>query len=107
MADGELLPDSLLRVHHTPGHTPGHCSLVHEPSRTLITGDAIFNMRARRTWPMLAFCTNAQLTKETAHTLADLEYDAVAFTHGPEIREAGRDAIRAFLSQPRRFAPGL
>ena len=25
----------------TPGHTPGHTSLYHEPSRTLIAGDAL------------------------------------------------------------------
>jgi len=106
MTDGELL-DCGLRVHHTPGHTPGHCSLVHEPTRTLITGDAIWNMRSRRTWPVLAFCTSAALTEQTAATLADLDYDAVAFTHGPEIREQGRAAIRDFLAHPRRFAPGL
>ncbi len=106
MSDGELLADSGLRVHHTPGHTPGHCSLIHEPSATLITGDAIWNMRSRRTWPILAFCTDAQLTQETAATLADLDYATAAFTHGPEIRD-GREAVRAFIAQPRRIGPGL
>jgi glyoxylase-like metal-dependent hydrolase (beta-lactamase superfamily II) len=107
MADGELLEGSALRVHHTPGHTLGHCSLVHEASGTLITGDAIWNMYSRRTWPVLAFCTNAALTEETAATLGDLEYTTAAFTHGPEIRGTGREAIREFLSNPRRFSPGL
>jgi glyoxylase-like metal-dependent hydrolase (beta-lactamase superfamily II) len=107
MTDGELLEDSGLRVHHTPGHTPGHCSLLHEPSETLITGDAIWNMRSRRTLPVLAFCTDAARTEQTAATLADLEYATAAFTHGPEIRGNGREAIRQFLARPRRFAPGL
>jgi len=107
MSDGELLEGAGLRVHHTPGHTPGHCSLLHEPTGTLITGDAIWNMRARRTWPVLAFCTDAGLTQRTAATLADLEYTTAAFTHGPEIRGAGREAIRQFLAHPRRMAPGL
>ena len=107
MADGELLDGSGLRVHHTPGHTPGHCSLLHEPTGTLITGDAIWNMRSRRTWPVLAFCTNAALTQETAATLGDLEYTTVAFTHGPEIRGTGREAVRDFLANPRTFGPGL
>jgi len=107
MTDGELLPDSGLRVHHTPGHTPGHCSLLHEASGTLITGDAIWNMRSRRTWPVLAFCTNASLTMQTAATLADLDYTTAAFTHGPEIRTRGREAVRGFLTDPARFAPGL
>ncbi len=107
MADGELLEGSALRVHHTPGHTPGHCSLLHEPSGTLITGDAIWNMRSRRTWPVLAFCTSAALTEQTAATLADLEYTTAAFTHGPEIRDTGRESIREFLATPHRFGPGL
>ena len=107
MGDGELLEDSGLRVHHTPGHTPGHCSLLHEPSGTLITGDAIWNMRSRRTWPILAFCTSGAQTERTAAALADLEYTTAAFTHGPEIRGTGRQAVREFLSNPRRFAPGL
>jgi glyoxylase-like metal-dependent hydrolase (beta-lactamase superfamily II) len=107
MSDGELLDGSALRVHHTPGHTPGHCSLLHEPSGTLITGDAIWNMRSRRTWPVLAFCTNAALTQETAATLGDLEYRTAAFTHGPEIRGTGREAIREFLAKPSSFGPGL
>ena len=107
MSDGELLEGSSLRVHHTPGHTPGHCSLLHEPSGTLITGDAIWNMRSRRTWPVLAFCTSAALTQETAATLADLEYTSAAFTHGPDIQGTGREAIREFLAHPRAFGPGL
>jgi glyoxylase-like metal-dependent hydrolase (beta-lactamase superfamily II) len=107
MVDGELLEGCGLRVHHTPGHTPGHCSLLHEPTGTLITGDAIWNMRSRRTWPVLAFCTDARLTQRTAATLADLDYSTAAFTHGPEIRDTGREAVRGFLAGPRRFAPGL
>jgi glyoxylase-like metal-dependent hydrolase (beta-lactamase superfamily II) len=107
MVDGELLEGSGLRVHHTPGHTPGHCSLLHEATGTLITGDSIWNMRSRRTWPVLAFCTDAALTERTAATLADLDYSTAAFTHGPEIRGTGREAIREFLAHPRRFGPGL
>ncbi len=64
-------------------------------------------MRSRRTWPVLAFCTDARLTQRTAATLADLDYSTAAFTHGPEIRDTGREAVRGFLAEPRRFAPGL
>ena len=102
--EGQLLEDSGLEVHHTPGHTPGHVSLLHRPSDTLITGDAIWNMRGRRTWPVLAFCTSARQTKETAATLADLDYRNAAFTHGPEIRGTGREAVRLFLAHPARFS---
>ncbi|MCD9022553.1 MBL fold metallo-hydrolase [Cohnella sp. NL03-T5] len=39
---GESLPGfERITVLDTPGHTPGHISLYHEPSRTLIAGDAL------------------------------------------------------------------
>jgi glyoxylase-like metal-dependent hydrolase (beta-lactamase superfamily II) len=104
LSDGDVLAVAGgLRVVHTPGHTPGHISLLHESSATLITGDAIWNMNSRRTWPVMAFCTDGPLTKQTAHRLGELEYSTAAFTHGPEIRERGREAIRGFLARPRGF----
>jgi glyoxylase-like metal-dependent hydrolase (beta-lactamase superfamily II) len=104
LADGQLLPYAGgIEVVHTPGHTPGHVSLLHRPSGTLVTGDAIWNMNSRRTWPTLAFCTDPVLTQQTAHRLGELDYTTAAFTHGPEIRGRGRDAVRDFLARPRRF----
>ena len=45
LVDGQLLDVAGgLRVLHTPGHSPGHISLLHEPTGVLITGDAIWNM---------------------------------------------------------------
>ncbi len=42
IADGDVLPIAGgLTVIHTPGHTPGHVSLYHESSKTLIAGDAM------------------------------------------------------------------
>lgn len=95
--DGQVLAIAGgLRVVHTPGHSPGHVSLLHEPTGLLITGDAIFNVRGLR-WPVRAFCTNFALTTRTARRLGELDYSLAAFTHGPEIRDRPRDAIRRFL----------
>lgn len=102
LSDGDVLPVAGgLQVIHTPGHTPGHISLLHSDSGVLITGDAIFNMLSRRTWPFAAFCTSFTQTTQTAHVLGELEYETAAFTHGPEIRDTGRDAVRAFLAKAR------
>lgn len=86
-----------VRVVHTPGHTPGHISLLHESSGVLITGDAIFNMAWGMRWPMSFICTSFSQNKLSAHVLGELEYDVAAFTHGPEIREDAREAVRGFL----------
>ena len=94
-ADGALLAGGL-RVVHTPGHTPGHCAFVHEPTGVLITGDSIFNLRGLRYSPK-TFCTDIRLSRETADRLADLDYDTAAFTHGAHISSGAREAVRAFL----------
>lgn len=88
-----------IRVLHTPGHTPGHISLLHEPTGVLITGDAIWNMRSRMTWPIAAFCTSAALNQQAAAVLGDVDYSIAAFTHGPHIGVNAREAVRGFLSR--------
>lgn len=100
-SDGDVLKVAGgLRVVHTPGHSPGHVSLLHEPTRVLVTGDAIFNVRGLR-WPPRVFCTDFALTTQTAERLADLEYEIAAFTHGPEVRRQARDTVRRFLRDAR------
>ncbi len=95
--DGQVLPVAGgLRVVHTPGHSPGHVSYLHEDSGVLVTGDAIFNVLGRR-WPPRMLCSNFAMTRQTAHRLAELDYATAAFTHGPEIRDGARGAIRDFL----------
>jgi glyoxylase-like metal-dependent hydrolase (beta-lactamase superfamily II) len=97
LTDGEVLPVAGgLRVVHTPGHSPGHVSLLHLPSGVLVTGDAIFNVRRVRLSPK-SLCADFQLTRQTAHRLGELDYDVAAFTHGPEIRDNARERVRGFL----------
>jgi glyoxylase-like metal-dependent hydrolase (beta-lactamase superfamily II) len=102
LTDGEVLPVSGgLRVVHTPGHSPGHISLLVEPTGTLVTGDALFNFRfLRGTRISPAFlCWDFAMTQRTAHRLGELEYDVAAFTHGPEIRDRARETVRGLLAE--------
>lgn len=100
LTDGQVIDVAGgLRVIHTPGHTPGHISLLHESTRVLITGDSIFNMGSRLTWALSAFCTSYEQSKLTAALLGDLDFNIAAFTHGPEIRQKARERIRAFLTK--------
>jgi len=87
-----------LRVLHTPGHTPGHVSLLHESSGVLVTGDSIFNVLGRR-WPFGYTCTDPAQCRRTAVRLADETFTTAAFTHGQEIATGAREAIRGFLSR--------
>jgi glyoxylase-like metal-dependent hydrolase (beta-lactamase superfamily II) len=98
--DGDLIDvGGGLRVVHTPGHTPGHISLLHERTGVLITGDALFNPFSRMQWPMAPTCTSPSQNRISAALLADLDYLVAAFTHGVEIRVNAREAIRSFLTR--------
>ena len=98
LVDGQVLDVAGgLRVLHTPGHSPGHVSLLHEESGVLITGDAIFNMAWGMMWPLATVCTSASQNKRSAHVLGEVDYKVAAFTHGPEIRDKAREAVRGFL----------
>lgn len=99
--DGQVLPaGGGVRVVHTPGHSPGHVALLHEPTGTLITGDSIFNWKRRGIrWSPRFLCSDFRLTQQTAQALGELDYDLVAFTHGPEIRDRAREQVRGFLRE--------
>lgn len=100
MHEDDVLPSAGgVRVLHTPGHSPGHVSLLHETTGVLITGDAIWNMRAKMGWPVAAFCTSFRQNQQSAHVLGEVDYSIAAFTHGPEIRDNAREAVRGFLSR--------
>lgn len=94
-----------IHVLHTPGHTPGHCSFLHERSGVLITGDAIINLGNRLAYSIGIFCSDVRQSRQTAERLGDVDYEIAAFAHGPEIRQHARETIRAFLSGRRAHAP--
>lgn len=99
LTDGEILPIAGgIQVVHTPGHTPGHISLLHRPSETLITGDSVFNFGFKLAWSLSAFCTSFNQSKETALRFLDLDFATAAFTHGPHIKGNGKAALKKFLS---------
>ena len=96
--DGDVLDVAGgLQVFHTPGHTPGHVSLLHPDTGVLITGDVIFNM-LRMSWPFQSFCTSFPLNQQSAQVLCEVDYAVAAFTHGPEISDGAREKVRAFVS---------
>jgi glyoxylase-like metal-dependent hydrolase (beta-lactamase superfamily II) len=102
LRDGQILPVAGgLRMVHTPGHTPGHVSLLHPASGVLVTGDCIFNVLGLR-WPPKLLCTDVRLTQATADRLGELDYSVAAFTHGPHITERARERVRDFLAKARR-----
>jgi len=81
--DGELL-EGRFRVLHTPGHTQGHASFLHLPTRTLFTGDAIA-VCSGRLWYMSRFLTHDLATaQESMRAVAAVDSTAICPGHrGP------------------------
>lgn len=74
-----------LKVLHTPGHTPGHVSLVHEESRSILVGDVIFHRGVGRV--DLPGGDPAALERSIREVLFALDGDYTLYPgHGPETR---------------------
>jgi glyoxylase-like metal-dependent hydrolase (beta-lactamase superfamily II) len=99
ITDGQLLDvGGGLRVVHTPGHTPGHVSLLHEKSGVLFVGDALFNnvgLNFSLSWS----CSDIPLSRESAGRLGGLDFEVATFMHGTEIRERAKDRVKEFIAK--------
>jgi len=83
LADGEKLPfGGGLTVIHTPGHTPGHISLYHEASKTLIAGDAMNVNDGKLEGPNPAVTPDMKLALESIRKFKAFPIETVICYHG-------------------------
>ncbi|HEY4453565.1 MAG TPA: MBL fold metallo-hydrolase [Pseudonocardiaceae bacterium] len=98
--DGELVDGEViggLRVIHTPGHSPGHVALLHEDSRTLLVGDAIFHRGAApETGP--AALSHDPAERDASLSKLPLDVHAVGFAHGAPLVGADVESYQTWLS---------
>jgi glyoxylase-like metal-dependent hydrolase (beta-lactamase superfamily II) len=83
LVDGAHVRD--LRVLRTPGHTPGHCSFVHEIDSILFAGDAVGSIAGTLSRGPAAFTADADQANQSLYRIASLQCDRVMFSHGGEI----------------------
>ncbi|WP_028551555.1 MBL fold metallo-hydrolase [Paenibacillus sp. UNC451MF] len=69
-------------VIHTPGHTPGHISLYHEPSKTLIAGDAMVVIGGELQGPNPNVTPNMEQAIESLNKYKQYDIQAVICYHG-------------------------
>jgi glyoxylase-like metal-dependent hydrolase (beta-lactamase superfamily II) len=101
MVDGQVTPEGFTVI-HTPGHTPGHISLVHKERRILITGDALTNRKGKLSPPPGAFTPDPDNALRSIWKLAKKyggEVEVVVFGHGSPIMLNGGKRITSFASQ--------
>lgn len=78
VADGALVGS--LQVIHTPGHSPGHIVLHHEPSGAILVGDAVFH-RGDLSSGRDALAADPAL-RDASYSRMPRGVSAVGFAHG-------------------------
>lgn len=83
LSDGAKLPfGGGLTVIHTPGHTPGHVCLYHEPSKTLIAGDALVVADGQLRGPNPPVTPDMPLALASVRKLKNYDIETVICYHG-------------------------
>lgn len=83
IADGQELPlCGGITVIETPGHTPGHLSLYHKASKTLIAADALIVENDRLLGPVPQYCMDPVLAKQSIKKLTEYDIGTVICYHG-------------------------
>ena len=87
LAEGDRVGN--LRVLHTPGHTPGHISLLHEGASLLLIGDLVGSVDGALSFGPSAFTADPALSRQSLRRMVDLQTDRVLFSHGGEVSDPG------------------
>lgn len=99
--DGEKTPEGFIVI-HTPGHTPGHISLLHREKRVLIVGDALNNRGGRLQLPPRMFTPDMANAQRSVWKLAKKygeDFDVMVFGHGPPILQNGGRKVQSLVAK--------
>ena len=99
ISDGEVLPyGGGISVIHTPGHTPGHISLYHQSSKTLITGDALTAPNGIIAGPNPPVTPDMDAAMKSIQKFVDFDIETVFCYHGGVINENAKEQILALVN---------
>ncbi|MBX3000514.1 MAG: MBL fold metallo-hydrolase [Caldilineaceae bacterium] len=109
--DGDKLPEGFTLI-HTPGHTPGHISLLHAEKRFLIAGDALHRRGGVLAAPPSLFTPDMENAHRSIWKLWKKygeEYNTIVFGHGEPLQgniaaEMKRLVDQLFAAEPGRKA---
>lgn len=87
-----------LHVLHTPGHTPGHLSLLLPALSLLIAGDLLRYEDGHVVRPPEIFGWDLDIAERSIRTIAGLEFDAMLPYHGDFLGSGAASAVRRDLA---------
>ncbi|MCY0901074.1 MAG: MBL fold metallo-hydrolase [Firmicutes bacterium] len=101
LADGDVLPFfGGVDVIFTPGHTPGHISLYHRRSKTLITGDASVSKEGRLLGPSPRATPDMEMALRSYDKFAAYDVQIAICYHGGLCSDAVNEQLRAMATRP-------
>ena len=90
------------RVIATPGHTPGHVSLLRDGDGLLFTADAFGCLpRKIRVGVRKAVCVDPPEARRSAEKLLAEGFATVVMSHGPVLRSGAKKTLRAVVARSR------
>jgi glyoxylase-like metal-dependent hydrolase (beta-lactamase superfamily II) len=85
LVEGDRVRD--LMVLDTPGHTPGHISLLHEAASLVLMGDLVGSVDGELTFGPPAFTADAVASRASLARVVTLGVDRLVFSHGAEVAD--------------------
>ena len=104
VADGEVIEaGGGARIIHMPGHTPGSIAVYHQPSQSLIAGDAIFSAGE---WLIVSpdyLCEDPEQARASVARLLSLNLpiQRVLVAHGDDVYGGVQDQLAKILMRSR------
>ncbi len=96
VGDGDRVMD--LEIIETPGHTPGHISVLDPQGRVLLVGDALNGEAGGVVGPNPQFSADMTAAHGSVVKIADLDFDTILFGHGEPIEGGAVELVREFAS---------
>jgi len=88
-----------LTVLATPGHTPGHLSLLDETASLLLVGDLVGSMDGTIVRAPAVFTADSAAVEESLCRVGTLTLNRVLFSHGAELAD-GPATLKALFDHP-------
>lgn len=97
LVDGDTVFD--LSILHTPGHTPGHISVLDKANSILMSGDALTGDAGKVGLPNPEFTPDYEEALRSVRYLGTLDFATAYFGHGEPVTSGASDQTRALGEQ--------
>ncbi len=84
-------------VLHTPGHTPGHISVLLRKYKALVTGDGLTVSNGRVKSPTPAYTVSLEQGINSLRSLVSLDFDVLIPYHSPSIFHEGNLELKRYV----------